>query len=74
VADNGLGIPKADLKRVFEKFYRAEGTAAGGTGLGLPIAKGFIEAHKGALSVRNRTVGGAEFKIEIPIETEAGQQ
>jgi len=38
--------------------------------LGLPIAKGFIEAHKGTLSVRNRTTGGVEFKIELPIETE----
>jgi two-component system sensor histidine kinase KdpD len=69
VADNGLGIPVSDLKRVFEKFYRAEGTAAGGTGLGLPIAKGFIEAHRGTLSVRNRTSGGAEFTIELPIES-----
>jgi two-component system, OmpR family, sensor histidine kinase KdpD len=69
VADNGLGIPTTDLKRVFEKFYRAEGTAAGGTGLGLPIAKGFIEAHRGILSVRNRTSGGAEFTIEFPIES-----
>jgi two-component system, OmpR family, sensor histidine kinase KdpD len=70
VSDSGPGIPKAELKKVFDKFYRAEGTAAGGTGLGLPIAKGFIEAHKGTLSVRNRTTGGVEFKIELPIETE----
>ena len=69
VTDQGAGIPTADLKRVFEKFYRAEGTAAGGTGLGLPIAKGFIEAHRGTLSVRNRTSGGAEFTIELPIES-----
>jgi len=71
VADNGPGIPRPDMDKVFEKFYRAEGIAAGGTGLGLPIAKGFIEAHRGTLSVRNRTSGGAEFKIEIPIEIEA---
>jgi two-component system, OmpR family, sensor histidine kinase KdpD len=70
VADNGPGIPRPDMNKVFEKFYRAEGRAAGGTGLGLPIAKGFIEAHRGTLSVRNRTSGGAEFKIEIPIERE----
>ncbi len=69
VADHGTGVPTADLKRVFEKFYRAEGTASGGTGLGLPIAKGFIEAHRGTLSVRNRTSGGAEFTIELPIES-----
>jgi two-component system sensor histidine kinase KdpD len=71
VTDNGPGIPKSDINKVFEKFYRAEGASTGGTGLGLPIAKGFVEAHKGSLSVRNRTSGGTEFKIEIPIEGEA---
>ena len=70
VADNGSGIPKTDINKVFDKFYRAEGTTTGGTGLGLPIAKGFVEAHRGNLTVRNRVIGGAEFKIEIPIETE----
>jgi two-component system sensor histidine kinase KdpD len=71
VADNGPGISKADINKIFDKFYRAEGTSTGGTGLGLPIAKGFVEAHKGNLSVRNRVSGGTEFKIEIPIEGEA---
>jgi two-component system sensor histidine kinase KdpD len=74
VADNGPGIPKSDMNKVFNKFYRAEGTTTGGTGLGLPIAKGFVEAHKGTLSVRNRAAGGTEFKIEVPIETEAEKQ
>jgi len=73
VADNGPGIPKSDINKVFEKFYRAEGTSTGGTGLGLPIAKGFIEAHRGTLSVRNRIPGGTEFKIEIPMEIEQAQ-
>jgi two-component system, OmpR family, sensor histidine kinase KdpD len=70
VADNGPGISKTDMNKVFDKFYRAEGATTGGTGLGLPIAKGFIEAHRGTLSVRNRVSGGTEFKIEIPIEVE----
>jgi len=61
------------MKRVFEKFYRAAGTTTGGTGLGLPIAKGFIEAHHGRLSVRNRPQGGAEFKIEVPMTIEAAE-
>ena len=69
VADNGKGMAKDDLRKVFEKFYRAEGLKGGGAGLGLPIAKGFIEAHRGILSVRNRTSGGAEFTIEFPIES-----
>jgi two-component system sensor histidine kinase KdpD len=74
VTDNGPGIPKSDINKVFEKFYRAEGTSTGGTGLGLPIAKGFIEAHRGTLSVRNRMPLGTEFKIEIPMEIEQAQQ
>ncbi len=74
VADNGPGIPKSDINKVFEKFYRAEGTSTGGTGLGLPIAKGFIEAHRGTISVRNRMPRGTEFKIEIPMEIEQAQQ
>lgn len=74
VADNGPGIPKSDINKVFEKFYRAEGTSTGGTGLGLPIAKGFIEAHRGTLSVQNRLPGWTEFKIEIPMEIEQARQ
>jgi two-component system sensor histidine kinase KdpD len=74
VADNGPGIPKSDMKKVFEKFYRAEGTITGGTGLGLPIAKGFIEAHRGTLTAQNKVSGGAEFTIEIPIENESAKQ
>jgi two-component system sensor histidine kinase KdpD len=74
VTDNGPGIPKSDINKVFEKFYRAEGTSTGGTGLGLPIAKGFIEAHRGTLSVRNRMPRGTEFKIEIPMKIEQAQQ
>ncbi|RPI02460.1 MAG: sensor histidine kinase KdpD [Ignavibacteriae bacterium] len=70
VDDNGPGIPPDDVKKIFDKFYRAEGAIAGGTGLGLPIAKGFIEAHRGTLSVRNVLPHGTEFIIAIPLETE----
>ena len=70
VTDNGPGITKTDIHKVFDKFYRAEGASTGGTGLGLPIAKGFIEAHRGTLSVRNKMPVGTEFTIDIPIEIE----
>ena len=70
VADSGPGIPQSDIKKVFDKFYRVEGASTGGTGLGLPIARGFIEAQHGTLTVRNRPSGGVEFKIEIPITTD----
>jgi two-component system sensor histidine kinase KdpD len=70
VADNGPGLPREDLNKVFEKFYRAQNGKSGGTGLGLTIAKGFIEAHHGTITARNRTDGGAEFVVRLPI-TEA---
>ena len=70
VADSGPGLAKDDLPKVFEKFYRAEGMKSGGSGLGLTIAKGFAEAHKGTLTARNRDSGGAEFTLKIPLTTE----
>ena len=70
VTDNGPGLAKDDLHKVFEKFYRAEGMKSGGSGLGLTIAKGFAEAHKGTLTARNRDSGGAEFTLKIPLTTE----
>jgi two-component system sensor histidine kinase KdpD len=69
VADNGKGLSKEDLRKVFEKFYRAEGLKGGGAGLGLPISKGFVEAHQGTIAARNRDSGGAEFTIRIPMRT-----
>ena len=70
VADGGPGLAKDDLPKVFEKFYRAEGMKSGGSGLGLTIAKGFAEAHKGTLTARNRDSGGAEFTLKIPLTAE----
>ncbi len=73
VSDSGPGLSPDELKRVFEKFYRAPTAKTGGTGLGLPIAKGFVEAHHGTISVKNRANGGAEFVVKIPIDPEAGK-
>ncbi|MGA9406527.1 MAG: sensor histidine kinase KdpD [Bacteroidota bacterium] len=67
VADTGPGLAKDDLHKVFEKFYRAEGMKSGGSGLGLTIAKGFAEAHKGTLTAKNRDSAGAEFTLKIPL-------
>ena len=66
VADRGRGIPVELLPRIFEKFFRAPGAPAGGSGLGLTIAKGFIEAQGGAISVENRADGGAVFSLQLP--------
>ena len=67
VADGGPGLPPESLPHLFEKFYRAPGSPAGGTGLGLSIVKGLVEAHGGRVEARNRSGGGAEFSIYLPI-------
>jgi two-component system phosphate regulon sensor histidine kinase PhoR len=72
VADEGPGIPEADLPRVFERFYRVDkartrdGRDPGGTGLGLSIVKHLIELHGGRVKAANRPDGGALFTIELP--------
>ncbi|HXT01814.1 MAG TPA: ATP-binding protein, partial [Elusimicrobiota bacterium] len=68
VRDTGVGIPEADLPRVFERFYRvdkARAREAGGTGLGLSIVKHLVEAHGGEVSVESRQPGGASFRFTL---------
>ena len=67
VSDRGPGFPPELAERVFEKFYRGDGRRAGGLGLGLAIARGFVEAHGGKLTAENRDGGGARFIIDIPV-------
>jgi len=69
IEDNGEGFPEAEIENVFDKFYRLKDSKAGGTGLGLSIVKGFTEALKGNIGLRNKLTGGARFTIEIPCET-----
>jgi two-component system sensor histidine kinase KdpD len=66
ITDRGPGFPPEALKNVFKKFFRVDGSKTGGLGLGLSIVKGFIEAHKGSITVENRKNGGAKFTIRIP--------
>lgn len=68
VADRGLGIPPESLPRIFDKFYRGPGAPTGGTGLGLSLVQGFVEALGGTVAAANRTGGGAEFTIRLPIK------
>jgi two-component system, OmpR family, sensor histidine kinase KdpD len=68
ISDSGKGFPETDIHRVFEKFYRVQGSRPGGTGLGLSIVKGFVEAHQGAVSLKNLPLRGAIFSITIPTE------
>jgi two-component system sensor histidine kinase KdpD len=68
VEDDGEGFPEEEIDKVFEKFYRLKHSKTGGTGLGLSIVKGFTEALKGNVSLKNVSTGGSKFTIEIPCE------
>jgi len=65
VSDEGPGIPEESMGRVFTRFWR--GSKRGGTGLGLYIVKGIVEAHGGAISVGRSPGGGAEFRFILPV-------
>ena len=73
VIDAGPGIPAGEESMVFERFSQstATKTAAGGTGLGLPICKEIITHHQGQLSVRNNTDSGATFEFTLPASLNA---
>ena len=67
IMDRGLGIPPADLNRVFDKFYRVQRPEnVSGTGLGLSIGKGIVEAHHGNIYARSREGGGTILSVELP--------
>ncbi|MET9348586.1 sensor histidine kinase [Streptomyces termitum] len=65
VSDEGPGIPEASMNRVFTRFWR--GSKRGGTGLGLYIVKGLVEAHGGTITVGRGPRGGAEFRFILPV-------
>ncbi|MBE7512716.1 MAG: sensor histidine kinase KdpD [Anaerolineales bacterium] len=69
--DYGRGVPEGALGKLFEKFYRVPGTATGGSGLGLSISQGIVEAHEGTLTARNATMGGLELTIRLPLGGDA---
>ncbi len=66
ITDHGPGIPKEVMELIFEKFYRIPGSASGGTGLGLSVSRGIVEAHGGQLTVENVPGAGARFTILLP--------
>lgn len=68
VSDRGPGIDAQSLGRVFDKFYRAPTAPTGGTGLGLSLVRGFVEALGGKVTAANRAGGGIEFTIALPLE------
>jgi two-component system phosphate regulon sensor histidine kinase PhoR len=70
VSDTGIGIPRADQSRIFERFYRVDAARSrevGGTGLGLAIAKHLIEAQGGRIWVESEIGKGSHFHFSVPI-------
>jgi two-component system phosphate regulon sensor histidine kinase PhoR len=68
VRDNGVGIPREDLNRIFERFYRVEKSRAkdrGGIGLGLAIVKHILEAHNKRIHVESQVGVGSSFTFSL---------
>ncbi len=75
VRDHGAGVPEAELKRIFEPFYRTDSArtrSSGGTGLGLAIARRAVERHGGSIVARNLIEGGLEVSMLLPMSATGG--
>jgi len=72
IQDQGIGIPEADLKHLFEPFHRADNVGSiAGTGLGLVITKESVELHGGTITVESQVNVGTIFTVTIPIASSA---
>ncbi|OKH37490.1 two-component sensor histidine kinase [Calothrix sp. HK-06] len=72
VQDTGIGIPKNEITRIFNRFYRVNtdrSRATGGSGLGLAIATAIVEAHQGKLFVQSELGSGSTFTVQLPLNT-----
>ncbi len=75
VADGGIGIPRQDLDRIFERFYRVDrgrSRMTGGTGLGLSMVRTIVANHRGRVSVESTEGEGATFTMEFPLIPDSG--
>ena len=71
VKDNGIGIPKEDTQKVFDRFYRvdkARSRESGGTGLGLSIAQEIVVRHGGRIDLKSRVGHGTTITVWLPVE------
>ena len=71
VADNGVGIAPADLRRIFEPFFTTkngpDSSGLGGTGLGLAVCRDIVESHRGRLRAESRLGQGTTFTLRLPV-------
>ncbi|MDP8940573.1 MAG: cell wall metabolism sensor histidine kinase WalK [Actinomycetota bacterium] len=77
MANRGPGILQEELPRIFERFYRLDKMRSrklGGSGLGLPIAKTIVEAHKGRIEAESRVGEGTKMSIYLPLITGTTRQ
>lgn len=67
VADTGCGIPDADIKQVFDRFFKTDNVNPQGSGIGLALTKVFIEMHSGTIAVESKEGTGTEFTVVLPV-------
>lgn len=74
IDDSGPGIPESDRTSIFEREYKKREPKSTGLGIGLFLARGYVEAHRGSICVTESDFGGARFQIELPLVTERTSQ
>lgn len=67
INDSGKGISEADIKHVFDRFFQVDRIHTNGSGIGLSLAKAFVELHEGTIGVESEPGQGSEFTINIPV-------
>ncbi|MEO9869179.1 ATP-binding protein [Ekhidna sp.] len=68
ISDQGLGIPKAEIDKVFDRYYQAKKNRSSGTGIGLSLTKELVELHEGTIKIESEPEEGSTFIVTLPLE------